>query len=232
MAVNQKRRKEKLARRKAKQKEKAKARRRAFQRKPNIQAVVERASRCPLHECLAAKGIREAGLGYVAITRVVGEDQFVSVVFLVDTFCLGVKDLFVQRCSKREYREMVAKLSDVDRLGPIAPECARQLVEGAVAYAHNLTFRPAPEYRFAQAIFGDIDQTACTTEFVYGKDGKPLYVTGPGESPSRAKSIVATLKEVCGKEGFNYMMGGPMADFEEFGDDELDDIEEAVGEEE
>ena len=39
----------------------------------------------------------------------------------------------------------------------------------------------------AKLILGGIDSGACTEEYEYGKDGKPLFLAGPHDSPAKLR---------------------------------------------
>jgi hypothetical protein len=79
-------------------------------------------------------------------------------------------------------------------------------VEGGVAYARELGFNPHPDYAVASQIFGDVDATACSTEFTYGQEGKPFYRSGPNETAAQAQAIVEHLARRLGAEGFDYLI--------------------------
>ena len=112
----------------------------------------------------------------------------------------------------------------------LRPECAVKLVEGAAAYAGNLGLAPHPDYHKAKRIFGDIDAGLCPQEFVYGKEGKPSFVAGPHDTPTRCNQILRTLTDRCGPDGFHYLMPMPantmIREIEDF-----DDAEGYLGEE-
>ena len=56
--------------------------------------------------------------------------------------------------------------------------------------------------------------SASTETFEFGKDGKPLFVAGPHDSPERCHQILMTLEESCGINGFHYLI--PQAESAEF----------------
>jgi hypothetical protein len=66
---------------------------------------------------------------------------------------------------------------------------------------------PHADYRVAQLIFGTISAEACTENYVYGKDGKPWFVSGPFDTPERCREIRSTLEETCGPGGYHYIIG-------------------------
>jgi hypothetical protein len=84
----------------------------------------------------------------------------------------------------------------------------RKLVEEAEAYARDLGFPPHPDYQRARQIFGDLDVTACPTQYVFGKDGKPCFMSGPYDTPAKCRRILDTLTRRCGPEGFHFMLAG------------------------
>ncbi len=109
--------------------------------------------------------------------------------------------------SETEYLRKVGKLGGHEKLGTVNPSCARKLVENAEAYAKQIGFDPHPDYRLARKIFGDIDAAICPTDFTFGKDGMPFFVSGPHDTPAKCKKIMDTLSRCCGPDGFHYIIG-------------------------
>jgi hypothetical protein len=85
-------------------------------------------------------------------------------------------------------------------------------------------------------IWGSIDASGCATEFTFGSEGKPLYVSGPYDSLERSKEIIATLLERRGQDGFHYLVGDPavlgehFAEFPDEDDDEEFEEDDEAGE--
>ena len=170
-------------------------------------AEIMRAAAYPLHECLIPENLFEVGIGHVLVTRRLG-NRIVVVSFLVDVYCLGVKDALFATVPAEAYDLIVERSGCGFPMVPIDPACARKLVEGAVAYAQNLGLRAHEDYEASKLIFGDIDVTACTTAFEFGKDGKPLFVSGPHDTSARCNLILAALEKHCGPKGFHYVLAG------------------------
>ena len=170
------------------------------------------AADAPIHECLMPERLFDIGLGSVIVSRRLPNGFIGAAVFLVDVFCLGIKDAFYDRLAPAAYAQRVTHLRH-ETFKPIQPACARKLVEEAEAYARDLGFPPHPDYQRARQIFGDIDTTACPEHFVFGKDGQPFFMSGPSDTPARCRRILDTLTERCGPEGFHFMVagGGPFA---------------------
>ena len=147
--------------------------------------------------------------------RELPQGDIAAVVFLLDVFCLGVKNTMVKVVPLDEYRTLLEHISQHETLTGITPECARKLVEAAEAYAGDLGFRPHPDYQVGRIIFGEVDPNACSMRFTFGKDGKPFYASGPYDSPEKSRRIVDTLTRRCGPDGFDFMVDlqGPEMDY-------------------
>ncbi len=172
-------------------------------------------STIPLHESLMSGNLFEFGMGYVVVSRKVA-NQITAATFLVDIYCLGVKDAALfHALSTDEFERLLGGLGGEEGLTPLQPACARKLVEGALAYAEDLGFSPHSDYWKAKAIFGDINAAECPTVFQYGHEGKPLFVSGPNDTPARCKQIIETLHHRCGPGGFDFLLGGPEGTWEE-----------------
>jgi hypothetical protein len=196
---------------------------------------IEQAVREPLHECLVPVRLFEAGIGHVIVSRRLSHGNLAVAGFLVDVYCVGVKNAFLRVFPADVYEERFHH-SSVEPMQPEEPACARKLVEDAAAYARDLGFAPHPDYRFARMIWGSIDATACEAEYTFGSEGKPLYVSGPYDTIERSKEIVSTLLERCGPDGFHYVVA--VEDPSQLGIDpeafevesETEEVEEIAGE--
>ena len=205
MAKDSRKRQKKLERRKAKTKAKKKAL--ARQEGRGMAIGLEKAAAAPILHCCTTDALWDEGISSLLISRKLRSGSVAYVIFLVDVYCLGVKNVILGVVPRSRYDwQVYEKLSDQYHLVKLKPEAARKLVEGAVEYARNLGLSPHPDYRKARLIFGDIDADACSEEFVYGKDGKPFFVAGPHDSPWRCKQIIRTLTDRCGPDGFHYLM--------------------------
>jgi tetratricopeptide (TPR) repeat protein len=191
---------EKSWQKKLKRKRKAPARQKPLL--PRMEAYsAAQAAHLPIHDSRAPKDLFESGLGMVFLTRTLPGGELAISAFLVDTFCLGVKNAFYRVVSTQEY-EQIAQQFDLEK---IHPSCLRKLVEGAIDYALELGFKPHSDYAGAARLFGNIEASVCPVRFSYGKDGKPCYISGPDDSPAHSRRILDILKRRLGAEGFSFM---------------------------
>lgn len=168
-----------------------------------------------VHECLMAENIFEVGLGSVWISRKLPNGKLSVGVFLLDVFCLGVKNAMLsEKISLSQYKTL-QMMSLGETLAPVQSCCAKKLVLGAVAYAENLGFKPHADYEATRGVMEGIEIENCAAEFEFGQDGKPLYIPGPDETPKMVEHIVDQLRKSCGEDGFEVMTEDDMADEEE-----------------
>jgi hypothetical protein len=205
MVLDPRKRQKKLERKREKQRAKSKGVARYGSH--DIAARLERYAAAPILHCVAMEEIWTEGMGSVLISRQLSSGEVAFASFLVDIYCLGVKDTFYDIVPRHRYdSEMYGRMADGFELRSLRPECARKLVEGAVNYARDLGLTPHADYRKSRLIFGGIDAAACPEEFVYGRDGKPFYLAGPYDTLARSKSIIGLLTARCGENGFDYLL--------------------------
>jgi hypothetical protein len=186
----------KLAKQKAKRKEKRATLSQRDSTDPTIR--LQRAEKWPIVKALVGENLWEEGLGYLVLARQEGEGRLVFATYLVDVFCLGVKDAFWQAGSKATFDELVDRMDSRQKLVPIEPSCLVKFINGAVDYAMTLGFRPHPDFRHAALLLQGIDPATCAEEFSYGKDGKPFYIQGPHETPRQAQLIMQRVRDAGG----------------------------------
>ncbi len=200
MAIDEKRRQKKLAKKAAERKV-----RQAQRKSLTTGGTAAVAARFPIGDCLVPTDLFKEGIGTVVLTRSLPRGEIAVAGFLVDTYCLGVKNALYHVISPAEYDYYRGQIEAQTPLERVHPSCLRKLVEGAVQYARDLGFSPHPDYARAAQLFGDIDAAACSVRYTYGKDGQPFYISGPHESAVQSRRIIDTLARRLGPDGFHYM---------------------------
>ncbi len=162
------------------------------------------AARSPINTCIVADRLFADGIGWVVLARALPSGLVGASFFLIDVWCLGVKDAFFRVLPRQKFAEQMNALSRNQSVVDIDPSVARKLLHEAVAYAGSFGLAPSENFVEAEAIFGDIP--LATETFPFGKNGKPFYVCGPNDSPTRIRRIVDALDKHLGPGGFDYVV--------------------------
>ncbi len=177
----------------------------------------ERGEVAPLYNCLtnlSVAGILASdapkftgnlnGFAQVFITRI-DRQKLVVCSYLVDYWCLGVKDaLKPKKMDRLEYEAMIKLMSHTfsEDFAEITLAQAQSIVFGAVDYAAGLGFEPHPDFEQAKSNLGVRPDYLTPIEF--GKDGKPYYINGPYDQPSR---VISKLNQSVGIGNYDYLIG-------------------------
>jgi hypothetical protein len=156
------------------------------------------ASKGPFVRCLMPSTLFDIGIGHVVVARLLPSGLLGCAFFLVDVFCLGIKDVFYAEMGEDELRSRLAKQFDVQRPIEIEPARARKLIRDAAGYAAGLGLSAAKDTSTIEAIFGDVDAGACSDTFIFGRDGKPFFISGPNDTPARIRVITQALEKSTG----------------------------------
>jgi hypothetical protein len=151
----------------------------------------------------------DSGVALVLVARPSGYDRLMTCSYLVDTWCLGVKNAGgPKRMGRRELEALRRQCYAPWRSPgiPIPLELAQHLVLGAVAFAQRLGFEPHGDFKPARSVLGSWEGPSAIT---FGMDGRPHYINGPYEDPER---VLATLERAVGRGAFHYTVSLGEAD--------------------
>ncbi len=184
-----------------------------------------RARLLPILECWISPNWKEAGFGTVAVARKHSTGNITFGVYLLDTFCLGLKDTYaVFSKPEFEYREIIATMftqhGGKERIDYVL---AHNIIYGAVAYAEDLGFKPEKDWAVSQFILEEDTEDIELLDIEFGKNGKPCFINGPYDNVGK---IVSRLENSVGKGNFDVVLidGDEGFDYEEDEDyDEEDD---------
>ena len=144
------------------------------------------------------------GLVSVLVARRHRWDKVSVCGYLVDVYCLGVKNVLgpeiddepaLRRLLPNYYAAYPHGWQDA----PI--ELAQHIVFGAVEYARGLGFEPAAGFAQAAHHLGAWEGPGAIT---FGKECKPFYISGPRDNP---RKVVKTLEHAVGPPpNFDYVV--------------------------
>lgn len=174
-----------------------------------ISPYIQNAREYPLHGCWIMEGWQDTGLTPVVVARLQDNARIMFGVYMVDYYCLGIKDAYTRTdySQNRFERELPRLCADA----PIScsVELAHELIYGALAYAEKLGFQPHADFytQKADMMLDPPDSHPRENTISFGKDGKPLYIAGPYDDEMKSMSVMNTLMRTCGPGNFKYLVG-------------------------
>ena len=174
----------------------------------------------PILQCLISDQLFEAGMGSLVLMRGLSVDYTCSAVFLLDTFCLGVKNTDFGMMDRDQTERYLEIIDDSDPHSPIAPEEGRKLLRDLAAWSEGNGFPQYKDYAALEKLFGTVVPAETDYTPRFGKDGKVLYIPGPTDTPALIRRRMAILRERHGDDGHFIL---PLTGNDPFGDPEDDD---------
>ena len=175
---------------------------------------VRQASSYPIEGCWVQQGWDQGGLAVVVIARRQPNGNLVFGNYLVDCYCLGVKDTYFDTdIPPGEFRNhtLPTMYREAGKPIEISPELAHEIIYGSIAYAGQFGFRPHRDFAQSQSILDPPEAHPRTGKVKFGKDGKPLYISGPRDN---VDAIMRQLGCTAGEGNYDVLaqIGGPSSD--------------------
>lgn len=186
--------------------EKKKNKRRQNQNKERLSSSqIDSYVNWPIYQCWVQENIWEIGIGHVIIARKQGVEVATGI-YLVDVYCLGVKNCFEQRTHITDYEDMLKNMSiSGSALNTVEASYANTLIQKAIDYAKGLGFNPHSDFVKARKILKNIPLNE-SLSFNFGSKGKPLYIPGPNDTPADIKKAIQMLEGNVGHGNYHFTL--------------------------
>lgn len=100
----------------------------------------------PIYGCWIMEGWQESGITPVVVARLQGDGRVMFGVYMVDFYCLGIKDAYTRTdYSRQRFERDLPKLC-VNKPLACSVEFAHELIYGALEYAEKIGFKPHPDF--------------------------------------------------------------------------------------
>lgn len=143
-------------------------------------SLIKKSVEYPVYQCVVNEGWQEQGLANIFILRQMPNLKFICGVYLVDVFCLGVKDTFCN--ANIPYAGIQTMLAQAGMpLVPIDYEDARSIIFGGIQFASKHGFSPNQDWKDSKHIVEP--EKPFNDKFEFGSSGKPVYIQGPDDDP-------------------------------------------------
>ncbi len=165
--------------------------------------TLELAKEYPILGCWIMQGWQEHGITPVVVARQNTESRIIYGVFLVDTYCLGIKNaLWKVDVSLKQFERELPKLCSGSP-EPCEIGLAHELIYGSLEYARKYGFEPHFDFAKTSLVLDPPGVHPTSHSIEFGKDGKPFFVAGPYDNP---RAIVNQLMRNAGEGNFNYLV--------------------------
>ncbi len=127
--------------------------------------------------------------------------------YLVDLWCMGIKDSFFDfNLTESDFGLLLESLYDRADLTEVDYVQAHNIIYAAYEYALNLGIKQSPVFeKTTKYLLEEDNDDIPLIEIECGKDDRPFYQQG-GESAAEASKVIRTLEKSVGKGGFDYQL--------------------------
>lgn len=183
-----------------------------------VEYIRTKARTLPIVKCYINESWQEDGLAYIMVVRQHKAGTYTVGKYLVDTFCLGVKDTgYYFSMLPFEFEDIMESMP-VEFM-EISYNEAHNIIYGAVAFAEELGIESHRDFRLTEYILEEDDEEIPLIEYDFGKDGEPFLITN---TRFELNKYLAIIKKTTGGE-VRFMVRD---EEEEESSDEYDDYEE------
>ena len=206
MKKGEKKRRQKALKKRTKRQQ---GRQRAGTARPTTALVhIRRARDYPIEGCWTQADWQDGGLAVVVVARQQPDGDLVFGVYLVDYFCLGLKDTYcnANMAPGSFHRENLPEIIPGGQPVEISPALAHEIIYGSIEYAARFGFKPHADFRRSRQILDPPDRYPCTGAVEFGHKGKPLYIQGPRDN---AGAIMRQLERTAGEGNYDFLVMAP-----------------------
>ena len=165
----------------------------------------------------------------ILVTRLHINGNVTHGAFMVDLYCLGVKDTFWNfNQHPLDFREFLDKQQWANdsgiRIRKVDYPLAHNIIYGAIEFAEEFGFHPHKSFELTKYILEEDTENVKLIDIEFGYKGKPLYVSSP-ENPGEKNRVLAHLEKRLGHGNFHFITE---AEAEEFFEREEEDESDAI----
>jgi hypothetical protein len=178
--------------------------RRAEGLEASLPARVLRAAHAPIQHCFLTEAVFDIGMVTLVLARGATPHYIAFSAFLIDVFCLGIKDVMFESVESEVFEIYMDATDAGSPMVSVDPGYARRLLRDLAAWSQSIGFAPHRDFTAVERVFGDVSADASDAGFRFGRDGKPVYISGPTETAPLIRRRIAQLQKYLGDDGFGF----------------------------
>ena len=170
------------------------------------QAIIRRARTFPLLECLITANWQQdnSGMVQILLARQQPDGDICFGSYLVDMYCLGLKNTFANAGFSRTRYENEVRGRIFRGVPPeeCPVELAHQMIYASIEYAARFGFQPEKDFALSQYLLEPRGELEEPYELTFGKNGKPFFIAGPHDNATR---ILKQLEKTAGPDNYDFL---------------------------
>ncbi len=170
----------------------------------SLPARVLRAADAPIQHCFLTESVFDIGMGTLVLARGATRHHVALSSFLIDTFCLGIKDVMFESVESEVFEIYMDAMDAGSPVVSVDPSYARKLLCDLAAWSQSIGFAPHQDFAAVERMFGDVSADASDAVFQFGRDGKPVYIPGPNDTALLIQRRIEQLQKYLGDDGFGF----------------------------
>ncbi|TSA30439.1 MAG: hypothetical protein D4R67_00475 [Bacteroidetes bacterium] len=188
-----------------------------------------RARILPIGACYINDNWKDSGFAMIIVTRQHINGNITHGAYMVDLYCLGVKDSFWNfNQHPQEFRELLEKQQRANdfglRIRTVDYQVAHNIIYGAIEFAEEFGFYPHKSFEVTRYILEEDTDHIQLMDIEFGFKGKPLYISSP-ENPGEKNRVFAHLEKRLGTGNYHFITE---VEADEFFEREEEDKSDAV----
>lgn len=160
--------------------------------------IKRHARKLPIVKTLVTDSILENGIGHVIVIRQKKNEELILGMYLIDTWCLGLKDTIYKISNKWEIEEIIQFYTEDIITEEVDQSYAFNLIYGSIEFAEDNGFEPHKAFSITEYILPPVESIDYI-DIEFGVNGIPHYEIDPDDN---VKKILKTLEKTRGKENF------------------------------
>ncbi len=169
------------------------------------QYLRQRMRTVPIGTCYATEEIPHSGIIYVVVTRRHTGGRVSAALFMVDVYCLGVKESFYRLwLEDDELEELLELPTDLIEFRECSYEEAHNRIYGAIAFAEEAGIKPDKSFQLTKYLLEEDTDDIPLIEYDYGHNGKHFLIC---DTKLEASRYLPILRKTLGEDRFDYLIG-------------------------
>ena len=159
------------------------------------QYLKQKARSLEIGKCYISEDLTECGEGVIFVTRLHKGGKISMAFYLVDTFCLGIKDSsYKLRMEEEKVQEF---LTHYKKMNECSYEEAHNWIYGAIAFAEEGGIEPDKSFELTQYMLEEDTDDIPLIEYEFGRNGEHLLVC---HTVQEANRYLPTLRKHLGND--------------------------------